>query len=337
MVSIKDVSAACGVSISTVSKALNDHDDVSAARKEMIRKVAKEMGYSPNSSARALKTNKSHNIGVLFVDKAMSGLTHDYFSSVLDSFKVTAESNGYDITFIMSNKNRFNSMTYLEHSRFRRFDGVVIACVDFDDPEVMELMQSSIPVVTIDYTFNKTISILSNNVKGMTELVQYIIDRGHRKIAYIYGEDSAVTSNRLSAFYITLEKNGVKIPEEYAVEGKYRSIAEAERLTRELLALPNPPTCIIYPDDYASFGGMNAIRSLGMSCPEDISIAGFDGIRIARQMEPQLTTVVQNTKMIGSQAATKLIALIERPRITMIEQIVIDAELYEGKTVKNIN
>ena len=104
------------------------------------------MGYSPNLSARALKTNRTYGIGVLFVDEAQSGLTHDYFSSVLDSFKRTAEKSGYDITFINSCKNRPDRMSYLEHSRYRGFDGVVLACIDFADPEVIELVQSSIPV-----------------------------------------------------------------------------------------------------------------------------------------------------------------------------------------------
>ncbi len=336
MVSIKDVAAKCNVSVSTVSKALNGHSDVSEEKKELIKKVAKEMGYQPNSSARALKTNKSHNIGVLFVDEAMSGLTHDYFASVLDSFKTTAESFGYDITFILSNKNHFNNMTYLEHSRFRGFDGVMIACIDFNEPQVLELMRSDIPVVTIDYTFNNTIAILSNNEKGMEDLTQYICDMGHTKIAYMCGEDSAVTSDRLSGFYITLDKNDVHIPDEYVKESRYRDIALAEELTYEFLDMPDPPTVIIYPDDYAAFGGLNAIRARGLRIPEDISIAGFDGITIARQIEPQITTVIQNTRTMGSCAAEKLISLIEKPRTTMIGQIVVDTQLYPGKTVKNL-
>ena len=104
MVSMKDISIACGVSVATVSKALNDHSDIGEETKNRIRKVAKEMGYYPNSMARALKTNRTYNIGVLFVDDAQSGLTHDFFSYVLDSFKRTVEESGYDITFINSSK-----------------------------------------------------------------------------------------------------------------------------------------------------------------------------------------------------------------------------------------
>ena len=205
MASLKDISKICGVSVATVSKALNDHKDIGEETKANIRRVAKEMGYSPNLSARALKTNRTYGIGVLFVDEAQSGLTHDYFSSVLDSFKRTAEKSGYDITFINSCKNRPDRMSYLEHSRYRGFDGVVLACIDFADPEVIELVQSSIPVVTIDYLFNNRIAIMSDNVTGMKELLEYIYSRGHRKIAYIHGAMSAVTSGRLSSFYRTAE------------------------------------------------------------------------------------------------------------------------------------
>lgn len=127
MVSMKDISAACGVSIATVSKALNDHKDIGKETKEHIRQVAKEMGYSPNSAAKALKTNCTRNLGVLFVDDAHSGLKHDYFAYVLDSFKRASEEKGYDITFINSNHFDSNPMTYLEHSRYRGFDGVMIA------------------------------------------------------------------------------------------------------------------------------------------------------------------------------------------------------------------
>ena len=153
MVSLKDIAKACQVSVATVSKALNDHNDISAETKERIRQVAKDMGYFPNSAAKALKTNRTYNIGVLFVDEARSGLTHNYFSHVLDSFKQTAEQQGYDMTFINCCKTRPNRMTYLEHARYRGFDGVVIACIDFNDPEVIELVKSNIPVVTIDHLF----------------------------------------------------------------------------------------------------------------------------------------------------------------------------------------
>ena len=96
---MKDIAKQCNVSVASVSKALNGYSDISEETRQLILKTASEMGYLPNSSARALKTRRSYNLGVLFVDEAMSGLTHDYFNHVLESFKRTAESRGYDITF----------------------------------------------------------------------------------------------------------------------------------------------------------------------------------------------------------------------------------------------
>ena len=333
MVSMKDVSIRCGVSVATVSKALNGHTDISEATRNKIKTVAKEMGYSPNASARTLKTNRSYDIGVLFADDARSGLTHDYFASVLDGFKVAAEERGYDITFINCNKNRSNRMSYLEHSRYRRLEGVVVACVPFSDPEVIELVESNIPVVTIDHVFNNCISISSDNVTGMRDLVTYIYQQGHRKIAYIHGYDSTVTRSRLSSFYNTMEKLHLYTPDEYLIQTGYRQVQLAYHSTMQLLQLVNPPTCIIYPDDYSAVGGMNAIRAMNLSIPEDISIAGYDGISIACQMAPQLTTIKQDTTQIGQLAAERLIDLIEKPKTTLIEHIIVPGQLIEGKSV----
>lgn len=333
MPSMKEIAAACHVSIATVSKALNDHKDIGADTKTYIRQVAREMGYLPNAQARALKTNRTQNIGVLFVDEARSGLTHDYFASVLDWFKRTVEEKGYDITFINSNPKGRNNLTILEHCKYRGFDGVVAACVNFNDPQVYELIQSDIPVVTIDHLFNNRIAIMSDNVKGMQDLLTYIYGQGHKKIAYIHGADSSVTQKRLSSFYRTAEMLGIDIPDDYVLEAAYRSTEASGEATKQLLDLPDPPTCIIYPDDFACFGGMNVIRSRGMKIPEDISVAGYDGILIGRHIEPQLTTIWQNTKEIGSMAAEKLVDLIEKPKSTVIEPVVIEGKVLEGKTV----
>ncbi len=336
MVSMKDISVACGVSVATVSKALNDHKDIGEDTKERIRQVAKEMGYFPNSAAKALKTNRTNNIGVLFVDEAQSGLTHDYFSYVLDSFKRTAEEHGFDITFINCNKTRKNRMSYLEHARYRGFDGVMIACIDFYDSEVIELVRSNIPIVTIDHVFNNQMAVTSDNVKGIRELLTHVYNKGHRKIAYIHGADSAVTKARVSSFYRTAEELGLEIPDEYIKEAAYRSTRGSYEKTCELLDLKNPPTCIFYPDDFASFGGINAINERGLRLQEDISVVGYDGIRIGRHIKPVLTTLKQDTESIGAVAAKSLIRMIEHPKTTVIEQIVIEGEVFEGETVADI-
>lgn len=334
MVSMKDIAAKCGVSVATVSKALNNHSDIGEDTKKNICEIAQAMGYFPNSSARALKTKRTYNIGVLFVDEGRSGLTHEYFSKVLDSFKRYAESAGYDITFINAESHK---MTYLEHSKYRGVDGVVIACVDFNEPEVINLINSDLPVVTIDHVFDSRISVVSDNIGGMRELVQYIYEKGHTKIAYIHGDDTAVTKNRLASFYNTLNKLGVQVPEEYAVASAYRNPVLAGKCTKQLLKLKNRPTCIIYPDDYSAIGGLTAIREAGLSVPKDISVAGYDGIYVSQIIDPKLTTYEQNTEEIGKIAAKNLIRLIKDQKSTLIEKITVAGRIIPGESVADLH
>lgn len=336
MVSMKDIANTCNVSIATVSKALNNGKDIGEETKEYIKKTAKEMGYFPNSVARALKTHRTYNIGVLFVDEARSGLTHDYFSHVLDGFKVIAEASGYDITFLNCSRHGKERMSYLTHCRYRGFDGVVIACVNFADPEVIELVNGNIPVVTIDHMFNNCISIISDNVKGMEDLLSYIYERGHRKIAYIRGASSSTTHARLTCFYKMAEKYNNGEIDKYIKESPYRDVTGAAQKTEELLNLSDPPTCIIYPDDFAAYGGINVIRAKGLSIPDDISVAGYDGITLASLIEPKLTTIKQDTKTIGRLAAENLIELIEKPKTTLIKNFVVQGELIKGETIKSL-
>lgn len=334
MVSMRDIAEKCSVSVATVSKALNNHSDISEETRKKIRQTASDMGYYPNSAARALKTNRSYNIGVLMNDKAHSGLTHEYFSAVLEGVKVESESRGYDITFINTHNRK---MTYYEHCKYRNLDGVVIACADFEEPEVQEVVNGTIPSVTIDYIFNNCTSISSDNVKGMRELVQYVYKMGHRKIAYIHGEsNSEVTKERLASFYMTLEELDVDVPDEYVKASEYLNAVKAEKLTNELLNMTDAPTCIFYPDDLSYSGGFNAIKSRGLKVPDDISMVGYDGIKLSQILNPKLTTIEQQSRKIGMLATRELIACIENPKTALVKRVVVDGRLLEGETVKDI-
>lgn len=335
MPSLKDLAKECGVSVATVSKALNDQPDISAATRERIRATARRMGYLPNAAARALKTNRTYNLGVLFVDERQSGLTHEYFSAVLDSFKVEAEKHGYDITFINHNING-RSMTYLEHCHYRSVDGAVIACVNFYDPQVVELVNSDVPVVTIDHVFNNRMAVLSDNVAGLKALVKQAWACGHRRIAFIHGEKTSVTENRIAGFYQACEELGLEIPEEYVRDGVYHDAERCAEETRALLALPQRPTCIIFPDDFSALGGYNALAEAGLSIPEDISVMGYDGIYLSRVVTPSLMTYQQNTAALGQTAANKLIELIEHPRVTLPEQVRVSGRLLPGRSVRSL-
>lgn len=331
-ITIKELSAACGLSISTVSKALNDYPDVSAETRELVRATAAKLGYRPSAIARGLKIGRTFNLGVLYSDDSESGFTHNYFAPILESFKNEAERRGYDITFI-THRTDHNHMTYLQHCLYRNVDGVCIVNCHFDDPEVIELVNGPLPVVTVDHMFHNRSCVESENRQGMTQLTRHILSKGHTRIAYICGEENAVTNIRRTSFLRVMQEAGLPVPPEHLIHNRYHHPAAAREATQQMLALENRPTCIIMADDYSALGGLEAIRDAGLRVPQDISVAGYDGVGILQMCRPQLTTVHQDTLRIGQAAARKLVHLIEQPHTTFQEIISIPSHLIPGETV----
>ncbi|MEA4966401.1 MAG: LacI family DNA-binding transcriptional regulator [Oscillospiraceae bacterium] len=335
MISIKDIALHCGVSTATVSKALNDQPDIGKGTRERVKAAAAELGYLPNAAARALRTKRSYSIGVLFVDQMQSGLAHEYFSVILNSLKTEAEKLGYDITFFSQNVGG-RCMTYTEHCRYRNMDGVVIACVNFEDPEVLELVGSGIPTVTIDHIFNDKTAIISDNIGGMRELVLYIAGRGHHRIAYIHGEKTSVAQNRLLSFYKTCEELGIEVPEQYVLESRFHDPLMTAQCVDRLLNLKELPSCIILPDDYSYPAAINVAQDHGLEVPKDLSFAGYDGLDTFRMIQPTLVTYRQNAEKIGLSAAQQIVNLIEKPKTTLPQRIVITGRVLTGNSVKQL-
>lgn len=336
MVKLKDVAEKMNVSVGTVSKALRHSHEISEEMTDRIIRCANELGYVPNSSARILKTNKSYSIGVIFVDKTRAGLGHDYFSTMLNSIRDELTLSGYDFTFITNHIGDSN-ISYLNHARYRRCDGVIVVTADFNDEEIVEIVKSEVPVVTIDHIFNNRSSVLSDNEEGLSAIVKYIYEKGHRKIAFIHGEDTTVTNQRLGAFYKTCEELGIEVNKDYIKEAYYHLPRQAGLMTRELLDLEDRPTCIIYPDDYSYMGGATEIEKHGLRIPEDISVVGYDGIFLSRILRPVLTSYKQNSVEIGKVAVQRLLEQIEKPKSFVRKPVMIRGCLQEGQTVKDIN
>lgn len=331
-VTIKDVSAKCGLSISTVSKAFNNYSDISAETRELVQRTAREIGYYPNAIARTLKTNRSYNLGVLYSDDGQNGLTHSFFAQVLDAFKCECEKHGYDITFINHNVG-WTGMTYLEHCRYRNVDGVCLVCADFYSNEVTELATSDIPCVTIDHAFNNRSCVMSENLQGVQQLVRYAYDKGHRRIAFVHGQRSSVTENRITGYYRALNELGIEPKAEYLVDALYDSPSNGHRAMMQLMRLPEPPTCVLMPDDQSALGALEAAAELKLRVPQDVSVAGYDGIRLGQMLRPKLTTVKQDTKRMGMQAAQYLIERIENPRTAMSEVGMVPVKLIPGESI----
>ena len=285
-----------------------------------------------NETENGADRSRAKNIGILYSDESGRGLTHPFFSLILNAVRNEAHAHGYDITFI-SPPGAQDAADYMAYCRRRSVDGICMVCLDFDDPRIRDLA-SALPCVTVDHIYKRVPAVLSDNETGVQKLVEYAIARGHRRIALIHGQNnSIVTRTRIGQFSQTLAYHGITVPADFVREGRYHDIALTRSLVTDLLCGPERPTCILLPDDMTYLGAQEAARGMGLRIPEDISFAGYDGIPMTQALTPKLTTIQQSGDSIGREAARRLIDLIEHPDTASRKPFLFPVELLEGGTV----
>ena len=335
MVTIKDISKKSGFSVATVSKVLNNYTDISTNTRDAVLKLCDEMGYIPNSSARSLKTHRSYTIGIIFEEITNQGLQHPLFAKILESFKSAVEARGYDIMFLAKSMGKQNG-SYLQHSRRKQVDAVLVLCEDFNSEEMLELYESKIPIVTIDYFVKTAINITSNNNEGIWQGVSFLHSLGHSKIAHIYGDKTTfIGGTRKEAFENSMRKLGLHVPEEYLVSGEFFSKEDGYRAMQKILELEDQPTAIFCASDMLAIGALQAIREAGKRVPNDYSIIGFDGVDIGQLITPRLTTIRQDARKMGEIAARKILQLTETPEVINVgETVTVDTFLINGESTR---
>ena len=323
---IYDIAQKCGVTPITVKRVLNSRlPGISEETRAAVLAEAKALGYHSKS--------RTHRLGLLYIEENTLGLTHPFFGEVINAFKCEAENLDCEITFI-GNHSVEAGETYLDRSICQEVDGVCVVCTFFDGAETQQLIHSDIPCVTIDYATEGVPSVTSDNAFGIRSLVDYAYSMGHKRIAFIHGQTgSMVTVVRIDQFKDAMAANGLEVPENYLCECKYGEIAPVRNAVAEMLALPEPPTCILLPNDTTYFGALEAVREQELRIPKDISLAGYDGISLTQTLRPQLTTVRQKSEALGEQAAKLLIARLERPESVTEEVVTVPVELIKGSTV----
>ncbi len=335
MVTLKDISAKCKCSVATVSKALNGMPDIGEETARHIRQVATQMGYTPNAAARTLKTNRSQTIGLLMCQRDENIWTHDFFSRVAAGIQEVMEGSGYDVTPI--NSLRLHTAgELLQYCVYRRYDGIIIMSAGFRQEEMREILESKLPMISIENTFPGRGAVLSDNMQGTGELVRLAYEKGHRKIAFIHGEDTSVTRTRLQSFRAVCSELELSIPEAYLRPALYHDRKSAAREAKALLALEETPTCILFQDDYSCIGGLDLLRRDGVTLPENLSYAGYDGIKLAQLFTPRLTTYRQDISVMGQEAARMLLEAIEKPQDFLPRYVTIPGRLVEGESVRSL-
>ena len=302
MVTMKDIAQQCGVSVSTVSRVLSGNALISPETAKAVMKTANMLGYMPDMTAKTLKTNRSDMIGILY-DMM---LTHPYFSGIIEAVRKHAEEAGFDV-LLLSRVKRDGRMGYTETALSRRMDGIIVIYAEVGNESADRLARGNIPIVAIDVYEGQNSAVVSDYRQGTRELTDYAVSRGHRRIALIHGEMGYQTRERMEGFREAMEAHGLAVPEAYIRAGAFNNPERCAAETEALLALPEPPGCILMPDDYSAVGALRLLREKGISAPEDFSCAGYDGIPLSQAVTPRLTTFSQDTEAIGREAVETLL------------------------------
>jgi LacI family transcriptional regulator len=311
---IRELARLSGVSIGTVSRALNGYADVRPETRERIMRLAEEIDYTPSASARTLVTQRSHVVGV-FLDtgEGHPDLQHPFFHDVLAGVQETAGAAGFDLLLFATEQpgNGYGKHSYVKRCRHHNVDGVVLMGVDHNDDEVRRLTASTIPTVGVDVELEglATDYVSSDNVAGATQAVQHLAALGHRRIATIHGPvDTLAGLDRLRGYRQALDAAGLAYRDEYVCLGDFY-VETGEHAAAALLALPEPPTAIVAASDLMAVGALRAAADAGLRVPDDLSVVGFDDIMLAAHLQPGLTTLRQDKTGLGIAAAR---ALLER-------------------------
>jgi LacI family transcriptional regulator len=309
---IRELARLSGVSVGTVSRALNGYTDVSDATRDRIIHLAQELDYTPNAAARTLVTERSHVVGV-FLDtgEGHPDVQHPFFHEVLGGLKQMIGLAGYDLLLFASEQpgNGFGPHSYLKRARHHRVDGTVLMGVDTRDPEVERLLRSEIPCVGVDVELAgpNNGSVMSDNVEAAGMAVRHLIGLGHRRIATITGLiDTCPGRDRLRGYREEIQRQGLAYRDDYVVYGDYYVESGAEGMSR-LLALPEPPTAVFAASDLMAVGAMRPIAQAGLEVPKDVALVGFDDILLAGYTQPPLTTLRQDKQGLGAAAGESLV------------------------------
>lgn len=332
---IYDLARDLGLSVATTSKAFNDYSDISEKTRERVQRRAKELDFEPSMAAKSNTTKQSYLLGVMY-SEISEGLMHPHFSEILEYFRQHIERYGYQLMLIGEN-DRTNRRTLLQTCKFRGVDGLLVMAYDRTNPELLEVLQSSLPVVLVDFEMPNCSSVVSDNIGGMEKLIDYCYQRGHRDFCYISADLSVQSAaERLTAARARLQHYGLSLPDSHVAFTQNHSFDAGYFAMEELLEKQVKATIVIAAYDLFAYGAISCLHTHQISIPNDMSVTGFDDLPTIRLLPYQLTTVRQERKQIGERAAEILLEQVQAGERKVIN-VRLDTPLIVRSSVLTLN
>lgn len=307
---IKEIAKRAGVSYSTVSRVLNSKKGGRADTRERINNIAKEINYFPHSSAKALVKKRVGVLGIIITRTGEFAFQNPYYSQILMGISAVASMNNYNMMLSINEK-----ISYVDLYYRRMIDGILVIGNRLDDELLYNLTNADVKAVVIPGLLNDSKidipSVNSENYQSVYRAVSYLIDLGHRRIAFILGMmNSKYSVERFKAYQAAFNAHGLSYDSRYIVESDF-SKTDGFRMMGKLLDLHERPSCVICINDSVTPGALKQLNSRGLKIPEDMSVVAIGSSEILDLYEPALTTIKISVTEIGQTATKMLIQLIE--------------------------
>jgi LacI family sucrose operon transcriptional repressor len=331
---IKEIAKLAGVSKSTVSRVINDSEHVSDQAREKVKEVIKETGFVPNSLAKNLKRNKTDTIGVV-----LPKINTSTFSSAVEGISNVMYQKGYNLLLTNTKLNIKDEITYLKLLKEKRVRGIIFFATEITDEHLEFLKKIDIPVVIVGQDSSKVLDqpcVIQDDFNAARSIVNYLVEHGHQKIAYIgvKENDVAVGQLRKRAYLKVLSENNLEINENYIYQGNFEIESGYQGMKRIIENSATLPTAVFAVTDRLALGAIKFLKDKKYKVPEDISVVGIGNSDISSWVVPEITTINYDHVKTGERASKILLKNLETK--TVIGKEVMDYQIIERNSVSSI-
>ncbi len=327
-VTLRMVAEKAGVSVNTASRAINNKPDINIETKKLVLKIAKELGYIRNAAAVALRTKKTGTIGVVIEDNR-----NPFYAEVLNGMEVAAREKNYHIILTNTQRDYKKEEEAINLLLAKRVDGLLITPVQDRDDDIKKLIDANIPFVVVGRDFEniELDAVYNDEVKGGFLATEYLIKKGHKRIALIDGFlYKSPAKGRLEGYKKALKKYGISMDDALVSVGDI-DIKDGYHRTKQMLEKDLDFTAIFAYNDMMAFGAMQAIKEKGLRIPQDIGLVGYDDIPFSSFISPPLTTIRLRKQDLGAESVKLLLSHING-KLKKMKKVMLDVELITRGT-----
>ncbi len=328
---IRDVAKRAGVSISTVSRVLNNTASVDGAKRQRVEEAARHLGYRPNPAALSLLGQSTGGIGVL-----LPYIAGDFFSEFLHGIDRVTSDSGYFLIVSSSHRSVTEFQAVIQGLN-RRVDGLIVMSTEVPAATVCEWLPNDLPVmfVNTDVAAPNIEAVNFDNEGGAYRLTEHLIEQGHRRIGFVAGPEGAHDGDaRRDGFHAALRAHGIEPDPALEFPGDY-TMESGLAVVPAVLATDPRPTALFAANDLSAYGALSGLRDAGLRVPDDIALAGFDDIRLAQFASPALTTVHVPVRELGQRAIERLLARIKGEAGPASSPLILPAEVVVRESTRS--